>query len=103
LELDIPDSVSEGSVIPVFVEADLPELQEVLVQHRVQGEPGFTDIETASVSDQSGNAESLPRPFKLDASYDLSEDKGAEIHEFRVRARYGDGETMNSEIQDVKT
>lgn len=109
LELDVPGRVSEDSVIPVSVEADLPELQKVMVQHRIQGEPGFTDIETASASDQSGNAESLPRPFKLDASYDLTEDKGSifqddgpEIHEFRIRARYRNDETMNSEIQETQ-
>jgi hypothetical protein len=108
LELDVPSQVREDSVIPVSVEADLPELQKVMVQHRVQGEPGFTDIETASVSNQSGS-DQLPRPFKLDASYDLSEDEGSifqddgpEIHEFRVRARYRNDETLNSEIQEVK-
>jgi hypothetical protein len=107
--LDVPDRVSEDSVIPVSVEADLSELQKVMVQHRIQGEPGFTDIETASASDQSGNTESLPRPFKLDASYDLTEDEGSifqddgpEIHEFRVRARYGDEETMNSEVREIR-
>jgi len=103
LELDVPDQVSEGSVVPVSVEANLPELQKILIQHRVQGEPGFTDIETASASDQAGNVEYLSRPFRLDASYDLSENEGAEIHEFRIRVRYdGENETLSSEVQEVR-
>jgi len=116
LEVSVSDTLVEESKLRVSVEADLPDLERLLVQHRRKEEPGFTDIDEAASeplnhpdSEIPDDSESLPRPFTMETSYDLSEENDSRyrdgepvIHEFRARARYGDDEYVNSEVSQIR-
>lgn len=108
LELDVPDQVREDSVIPVSVEADLPEIRELSIRQRHEDDPGWTEIDRVTPEPSSSENGALPRPFKMNTAYDLSEDDGPfyekdgpDVQEFQARAEYGEDEYMKSESYRV--